>query len=73
MFSFEFPPPSEFIAYRDNFHNFYNFLASNMSILRDEYIIADNRRLMTEVWKNVMAVISMFYRIDHLPPEIFWN
>jgi hypothetical protein len=44
-----------------------------MSILRDEYIIADNRRLMTEVWKNVMAVIRMFYRIDHLPPENFWN
>jgi hypothetical protein len=42
-----------------------------MSILRDEYIIEDNRRLMTEVWKNVMAVIRMFYRFDHLPLKIF--
>jgi hypothetical protein len=44
--------------------NFNIFLLSSMSNFRDKYIIAENQRLMREVWENVMAVIGMLCRIN---------
>ena len=44
--------------------NFNIFLLSSMSNFRDKYIIAENQKLMREVWENVMAVIGMLCRID---------
>ena len=51
--------------------NFNIFLPSNMSNCRDKYIIAENQRLMREVWENVMAVIRMLYHIDLSASENF--